>query len=85
MRIPATDIHYLEASVTVDFAVPILPKIKNGRIEYRLLLFTFLHLSFSALHVVSEETKHYLPMLFVFIKDRLGMYLSNYILVIFKS
>lgn len=48
------DIHNLEASVTVETAVSILPKIKTWRIAYRLPLFTFHFLSFSAPSVFSE-------------------------------
>lgn len=42
------DIHNLEASVTAETAVSILPKIKTWRIAYRLPLFTLHLLSFSA-------------------------------------
>lgn len=42
------NIHNLEASVIVETAVSILPKIKTWRIAYRLPLFTFRLLSFSA-------------------------------------
>lgn len=79
------DIHTLEPSVTVDFAISIQPKLKSRRIASKLLLFTFHVLSLSAPSIFWNKQCMICQFLFVFLKYILGMCLPKDILDIFRT